>query len=158
MHYAVHVYSAYMYMYIGAGVSWGIQYSSLHLPIVQTKAQTNTHHSAAHHRAAHHTATHYYTRHLSRYARYSSPTHYLSHTNCSGHFALPPYSLPPLQILVITNILSVAMFQTQYVHLSILFTTSSRTAAVSAPPPVRHPHLTASQCGAIEVHKQTPNV
>ena len=66
------------------------------------------------------------------------------------------HSFPPLQILVITNFLSVAVFQTQYVHLSILFTTSSRTAAVDAPPPVRHPHLTASQCGAIEVHKQTP--
>ena len=68
------------------------------------------------------------------------------------------HSFPSLQILVITNFLSVAMFETQYVHLSILFTTSSRTAAVGAPPPVRHPHLTASQCGAIEVHKQTPNV
>ena len=77
-------------MYIGAGVSWGIQYSLLHLPIVQPKTQTNTHHSAAHHTAAHHTAAHhtaahYFARHLSRYARYSSPTHYLSHTNCSGH-------------------------------------------------------------------------
>ena len=68
------------------------------------------------------------------------------------------HSFPPLQILVITNFLSVAMFQKQYVHLSILFTTSSRNAAASAPPPVRHPHLTASQCGAIEVQKQTPNV
>ena len=73
MHHAVHVYSEYTYnMYIGAEVSWGIQYISLHLPIVQTKAQANTHHfvyhhSTALHSAALHTAAHYYARHLSRY-------------------------------------------------------------------------------------------
>ena len=83
-----------LYINIGAEVSWGIHYSSLHLSLVQSKAQTSTHHSATHHlatlpsailhtathySAAHHTAAHY-VRHLSRYARYSSPTHYLSHT------------------------------------------------------------------------------
>ena len=92
MHYAVHVYSAYTYnMYIDAEVWWGIQYSSLHLPIVQTKAQANTHHFVYHnsttlHSAALHTAAHYYAQNLSRYiCRYSSCTHYLSHTNCSSH-------------------------------------------------------------------------
>ena len=94
-------------------------------------------------------------------------TLYLLHTACSCHASTLTHStcttsirinafFSPLQIHAKTNILSVAVYQTQYVRIRILVSTSSRNAAASAPPPVRHPHLTASQCGTIEVHKQTP--
>ena len=51
---------------------------------------------------------------------------------------------PPLQINVRTSSVSVVDFPQVHVHLRILSITSSVTAAVHAPPPVRSPHLTAS--------------
>ena len=66
----------------------------------------------------------------------------LSNANC----IINALSLP-MQIHVRTSSVSVVDFPQVLVHLQILSTTSSVTAAVHAPPPVRSPHLTASWCG-----------
>ena len=111
-------------------------------PTPPTTTSTN-HHSASHHSA---NPYNYISTWLSRMLRLITN---LPHTNCMWQPPSPPKqtaytsacTLSSLQIHVRTSSASVGMFQRLCVHLSILSTTSSVTAAASAPPPV------ASWCG-----------
>ena len=143
MHYAVHVYSTYTYMYIGAGVSWVSStarftyqlYKPRPKPTPTTQPPTTQLPTTQLPTTSPDTCPGMPgTRHPLVISHTLAVADTLTHNTCTAGALM--HSLHPLQILVITNFLSVAMFQTQYVHLSILFTTSSRTAAVGAPPPV----------------------